>query len=102
MKVKVMKAEVVSGISQRTNEFYESTKVTVIFPDGATAFSGFVPADVCTPGTIEKGSIYDMYRDEKGYILVFDLLSKSAANAAQTATIPAEPASGVKAASTNK
>ena len=88
MKVKVMKAEVVSGISQRTNEFYESTKVTVIFPDGATAFSGFVPSDVCTPGTIQKGAIYDMYRDEKGYILVFDLFSNAAATAAQPAAQP--------------
>ena len=77
MKVKVIKAEVVSGVSQRTNEPYESTKVTVIFPDGATAFSGFVPSDVCSPGTIDRGDIYDMYRDEKGYILVFDLLKKA-------------------------
>ena len=77
MKVKVIKAEVVQGVSQRTNEPYESTKVTVIFPDGATAFSGFVPSDVCNPGTIGKGDIYDMYRDEKGYILVFDLLKKA-------------------------
>ena len=77
MKVKVIKSEVVTGISQRTNEPYESTKVTVIFSDGATAFSGFVPSDVCAPGTIDKGDIFDMYRDEKGYILVFDLVKKA-------------------------
>lgn len=93
MKVKVMKAEVISGISQKTNDFYESTKVTVIFPDGATAYSGFVSSDVCKPGTIEKGAIYDMYRDEKGYILVFDLVSNAATNAAQTAAHPATPTS---------
>ena len=101
MKVKVMKAEVISGISQKTNDFYESTKVTVIFPDGATAYSGFVPSDVCKPGTIEKGAIYDMYRDEKGYILVFELLSNAATNvatnaaqsAAQTAAHPSTPTS---------
>ena len=97
MKVKVMKAEVISGISQKTNDFYESTKVTVIFPDGATAYSGFVSSDVCKPGTIEKGAIYDMYRDEKGYILVFDLVSNAATNAAtnaaQTAAHPSTPTS---------
>lgn len=76
MKVKVIRAEVITGISKQTNEPYVSTKVTVIFPDGKTAFSGFVPSDVCDPGTVGKGDIYDMYRDEKGYILVFDLLQK--------------------------
>ena len=77
MRVKVIKAEVQTGVSQRTNEPYTSTKVTVIFPDGEKAFSGFVPEDVCVPGTIEKGDIFDMYRDEKGYILVFELLKKA-------------------------
>ena len=76
MKVKVIRAEVLTGISKQTNEPYVSTKVTVIFPDGKTAFSGFVPSDVCEPGSVGKGDIYDMYRDEKGYILVFDLLQK--------------------------
>ena len=84
MKVKVMKAEVGSGTSQKTGEFYESTKVVVIFPDGMTAYQGYVSSDVAVPGTIEKGAIYDMYRDEKGYILVFDLLKPavSVSNAA--------------------
>lgn len=82
MKVKVIKAELVTGISQKTQMPYSSTKVTVIFPDGQTAFSGFVPEDVATPGSINKGDIFDMYRDEKGYILVFDLLKK-----AETSTI---------------
>ena len=76
MKVKVIRAEVLTGISKQTNEPYISTKVTVIFPDGKTAFSGFVPSELCEPGTIAKGDIFDMYRDEKGYILVFDLLQK--------------------------
>lgn len=77
MKVKVIKTEVVSGTSQKTGEFYESTKVVVILGDGQTAVQGYVPSDVAVPGTIEKGAIYDMYRDEKGYILVFDPVRKT-------------------------
>ena len=98
MKVKVIRTEVFSGISAKTNEPYESTKVTVIFPDGATAFQGFVPSDVATPGTIEKGSIYDMYRDEKGYILVFDLLKK----AEPTSAVASETAATASVTSKDK
>ena len=86
MKVKVIKADVVSGTSQKTGEFYESTKVVVIFGDGQTAFQGYVPSDVAGPGTIEKGAIYDMYRDEKGYILVFDPVRKTEQPTGQPAT----------------
>ena len=85
MKVKVIKADVVSGTSQKTGEFYESTKVVVIFGDGQTGYQGYVPSDVAQPGTIEKGAIYDMYRDDKGYILVFDPVSKPAAPATNVA-----------------
>ena len=47
MKVKVIKADVVSGTSQKTGEFYESTKVVVIFGDGQTGYQGYVPASFC-------------------------------------------------------
>ena len=77
MKVKVIKADVVSGTSNKTGEFYESTKVVVIFGDGQTALQGYVPSDVAVPGTIQKGAIYEMYRDEKGYILVFEPVTAS-------------------------
>ena len=50
MKVKVIRAEVLTGISKQTNEPYVSTKVTVIFPT--------VPGSQTSEGTKPENAVF--------------------------------------------
>ena len=71
MFVKVRRAEIKSG-ERKDGTPYTGTTVVVILPDKEHAASLFVGEEVCDPCLIEEGKIFDMYRDEKGYVLVFD------------------------------
>lgn len=71
MKVKVIRAEIREGTKQDGTPYIGCSAV-VIFPDGKTAARLFLPDDVISPDEVEKGKLYDLYRDEKGNALVFD------------------------------
>ncbi len=73
MKVKVKRCEIKSG-ERKDGTSYTGTSAVVIFNDGCTASQIFVGEEVCDPCDIEVNGFYDMYRDEKGYCLVFDKL----------------------------
>lgn len=75
MKVKVRKSELFQG-TKRTGEAFTGAKVLVLFPDNQTAFSGFIPEELCDPHAIKPGDTFDMYRDEKGFVVVFDKITE--------------------------
>ena len=71
MIVKVKRCEISEG-ERKDGTPYVGTNVVVIFGDKATAARIFVPEEVCDPSDIELNGLYDLYRDDKGYCLVFD------------------------------
>lgn len=71
MLVKVKRCELKEGERKDGTPFI-GTSAVVIFGDKATAAQLFIPEEVCNPDDIVKDGIYDLYRDEKGYCLVFD------------------------------
>ena len=71
MVVKVKRCEISEG-ERKDGTPYLGTQVVVIFGDKATGARFFVPEEVCSPDDIEVNGLYDLYRDEKGYCLVFD------------------------------
>ena len=71
MIVKVKRCEISEG-ERKDGTPYVGTNVVVIFGDKATAARFFVPEEVCDPSDIEVNGLYDLYRDDKGYCLVFD------------------------------
>lgn len=75
MIVKVKRCEVVEGERQDGTTYLGNT-VVVIFGDKQTAARVFVRDEVCDPYSIQPDQLYDMYRDEKGNCLVFDLYEK--------------------------
>ena len=75
MKVKVKRCELKEG-ERKDGTKYTGTSVVVIFGDGQTAAQLFVPEEVLDPLEIEANGIYDLYRDEKGYVLVFDKVER--------------------------
>lgn len=75
MIVQVKRCDVVDGERQDGTP-YIGNSVVVIFGDKMTAARVFVREEVCDPYSIKPGQLYDMYRDEKGNCLVFDLYEK--------------------------
>jgi len=75
MKVKVRKSELYQG-RKKTGEEFCGAKVLVLFPDSQTAYNGFVPEELCDPHTIKPDDTFDMYRDEKGFVVVFDKITE--------------------------
>ena len=75
MKVRVRKAELFNG-RKKNGEEYCGAKVLVLFPDNATAYTGFIPEDVCDPTLINPGDTFDMYRDQNGYVVLFDKVTE--------------------------
>ena len=73
MKVKVVRTELATGERKDGTEFIGSRTV-VIFPDGMTAAKLFIPDEVIDPDEIVIGGVYDMYRDENKFVLVFDFI----------------------------
>ena len=71
MYVKVRKAEIKEG-TKKDGTPYTGVSALVIFPDKETAANIFVGEEVCNPCLVEPGKVFDMYRDQKGYVLVFD------------------------------
>lgn len=71
MKVKVVRCEMREG-ERKDGTPYVGNSAVVIFQDGKTAAQVFLPEEVIDPTLVEVGGIYDMYRDEKGFVLVFD------------------------------
>ncbi len=72
MKVKVKRCEFKQGKRISDGTDYAGTNVLVLFPDGSTAAQLFVSEDVCDPVDIVSEGIYDLYRNERGMVLVFD------------------------------
>ena len=71
MIVKVKRCEIKEG-ERKDGTPFVGTSAVVIFGDKATAAQIFVPEEVCDPTEIEVNGLYDLYRDDKGYCLVFD------------------------------
>ena len=73
MHVKVKRCEIKEG-ERKDGTMYTGVSAVVIFSDGMTAAQLFIPEEVCNPLDIVVNGIYDLYRDEKGYCLVFDIV----------------------------
>lgn len=71
MIVKVKRCEIKTG-ERKDGTPFNGTSAVVIFSDKATAAQLFIPEEVCDPCDIEVNGLYDLYRDEKGYCLVFE------------------------------
>ena len=71
MKVKVVRCDMREG-ERKDGTPYIGTSAVVIFQDGKTAAQVFLSEEVIDPAKVRVGGIYDMYRDEKGFALVFD------------------------------
>ena len=76
MIVKVKRCEIPQG-ERKDGTHYLGSNVVVIFNDKMTAARFFVPEEVCDPSDIEVNGLYDLYRDEKGYCLVFDKVEQA-------------------------
>lgn len=76
MIVKVKRCEIKTG-ERKDGTYYTGVSAVVIFGDKATAAQLFIPEEVCDPSDIEVNGLYDLYRDEKGYCLVFDKVEKN-------------------------
>ena len=71
MLVKVVKSEIRDGKRNDGTE-YKGASAVVIFDDKKTAARVWVPDDLVDPSEVVPGEIFDMYRDESGYVLVFN------------------------------
>ena len=76
MRVVVRKADIKTG-TRKDGSPFTGTSCLVQFPDGCTAINVFVGEELIDPCNIQVGSPYDMYRDEKGYVTVFDPIKES-------------------------
>lgn len=79
MHVKVKRCEIRQG-ERKDGTPYVGTNAVVIFPDGQTAAQLFIGEDVIDPCEVEVGGVYDLYRDAKGYCLVFDRVQSQSAS----------------------
>ncbi len=71
MHVKVKRCELKTG-ERKDGTPYSGVSAVVIFTDGQTAAQLFIPEEVIDPCKVEVNKVYDLYRDDKGYCLVFD------------------------------
>ncbi len=71
MKVKVKRCEIKTG-ERKDGTPFTGTSAVVIFPDGQTAAQLFIPEEVCDPCDVNVNEFYDLYRDDKGFCLVFE------------------------------
>ena len=78
MKVKVKRCEIREG-EKKDGTPYIAASAVVIFPDGQSAAQLFIPEEVIDPSDVEVGGIYDLYRDDKGFVLVFEKLEQQPA-----------------------
>lgn len=70
MIVKVKRCEFKTGERKDGTE-YEGTSAVVLL-NADLAAKVFIGSDVCDPDEIVPESLYDMWRDEKGFVLVFE------------------------------
>lgn len=74
MHVKVVRSEFKEG-QRKDGTPFRGVSAVLIFPDKVSAAKLFIGDDVCDPEYIVPGGVYDMYRDDKGFVLVFDIVS---------------------------
>ena len=76
MRVVVRKADIKTGTKKDGTPF-AGCAALVQFPDGQTAISVFVPEEIADPLSIEVGKPYDLFRDERGFVTIFDRIRES-------------------------
>ncbi len=76
MRVIVRKADIKSG-NRKDGSPFTGTSALVQFPDGCTAINVFVGDELIDPCDVKVGFPYDLYRDEKGYVTVFEPIKEA-------------------------
>ena len=79
MKVKVKRCELRDG-ERQDGTSYLGVSAVVIFQDGKTAERVFISDEIIDPDKVVVDGIYDMYRSERGNVLVFDKIEPNINN----------------------